>query len=270
MSGLIIQLPGTTFTGSGLLKLYRDAIINSGSLFCFDFLDTYCNPYAAGNLTNGAIFTNLVPGAPVATLQVPTSSIVTTDSNGVNFASTAGGPSGINLGTTYDMAASNNAFLATIWFKTSSSQTGAYPGVMGLAGNTGTTCQYAVDTGPTPGQSTTRISSSGGASSATTGIAPTTMQQIALLWTPGMAYGFRNGALISNLTANTTLLAPGLPEAIGATGGAMSAYAPLLARIYRAWKENITVSAAASGLTPLAQATAQIAADYAANSGRFS
>jgi len=268
MSGLIIQLPGTTFTGTGLPKLYRDAIINSGSMFCFDFLDTYCNPNPVGNLANGLTFTNLVTAGPVATVVNTGTSNVAMASNGVVF--NGSGFGAIDFGTTYDLSGSNNSFLATAWFKTSSSQNAAYPGVMGLAGNTGSTNQYSIDSGPNPGTTAT-LAHVGVGSTTYSGTPPTTLQQVAVFWTPGSMTMFRNGVVVTSAGAPTTLVATGIGhEGLGVSASILNAFSPFNGTVYRAWKENITNSATASGLTQLAQATAQIAADYAANSGRFS
>lgn len=265
---IITKIPGVIFTDATLPKLCRDSIINTGSLFCFDFLDTYCNPLASGNVANGAIFKNLVIGAPDGIANSTGGSIMTTSPNGLVFNGVFG--ASVDLGATYDRSGDNHSFLALAWFKTDPAVNAAYPGVLGLCTNTSSGNQYSIDSGPAPGNITPIATANGVGMSGSAN--PTLKTQVAVMWTPGAVSYFVNGALVISQAGPATATAPptGTHESIGVSANGMAAFSPFKGNIYRAYKEDLSISAAATGKTITAQALAQVIADYAANVGRFS
>src|SRR5690606_32307099 len=55
-----------TLSDTSLFKVAGDPAVSGGTLMLFDFKSAFCNPNEDGDLVNGDIFRNLVPGAPDA------------------------------------------------------------------------------------------------------------------------------------------------------------------------------------------------------------
>lgn len=271
---LIIKIPGVTFTDSTLPKLYRDSLINTGSLYCYDFLDAYTNSLAAGNVANGASFANLVPNKAASTV-VNSAAHITNGASGLTF--TGGSYAAVDFGTSFNMAtAGNHSFLAVIWFKADPTLDAFYPNLMAFTTNTsGANDQFNFDLGASQSGSLMTLRGTVGDSTLqASSVAKATRHQAAVAWTPGKTSLFVDGVLVGSDTtlAGATLVNPpaGTHEGIGISSVIASAFAPFKGTVYRAYKEDLTISMAASGRTFEAQALAQVQADWAANNTRFS
>ena len=64
---LIAKIPDTSFTNLSLPKLYRDAVITPGTLFCYDFADP-TSWVKQANSASGDVVKNLVDGGEDAAL----------------------------------------------------------------------------------------------------------------------------------------------------------------------------------------------------------
>ncbi|MBO0951218.1 hypothetical protein [Fibrella forsythiae] len=254
--GLIVKLSGTTFTDPTLPKLYRDSILNAGSMLLFDFktLATYAGGVApaAGMLANGFAMNNLVDAAPAATVNGAT--VAYNAAGAIEF----NGSGNLTFGDNYNLASSNADFLNIMWIKMTAASA-AYAQLFGrstttTAGNT----QYRLDMGA---DGLTPRGSAGGANNiGTVTIPPTSAQalntvfQVAYSRVGTAINAYWNGIKIRDYTAfNETGLAN--PATTPNMGGGVKGL------VYRAYMENLTVS----GKNPLAQ----VQADYAANSARF-
>lgn len=110
---LIQRVPGVTFTNT-LPKLYRDQVINAGTLQLYDALDTFSWPsQAAGPGT----LNNLVDGGASAAV----SSTVLFD-NGFRFVDTGSGADLITLPASAQPTATEPGFLFLLWLKRDATQ----------------------------------------------------------------------------------------------------------------------------------------------------
>lgn len=257
MSVSVIQKLSSSFTDSSLPKLYRDSIINSGTKFCFDFLNAYCNPNPDGAIASNATFNNLVDSAPVATSTTANLTNVTGKAGINNAASSAQ----VTLGgvASYDMSTLNHEFLLCFWFKLNSTyNSSAYYSPFGYTTSNNNTAQWIFDMGSAG--LTPRFSVGTGSSADTvqssTNVSTGTIYQVAGHWKPGVSVDiYLNGALNNSLTTSVVSTLQGVS---GVTPNLMQA---MKGTIYRCWMEDLT----ASGNTPLGQ----VSADYTGNSARF-
>lgn len=262
----VIQKLSSAFTDTTLPKLYRDPIMNAGTLALFDFLNSYCNPNADGALASGVTFNNMVDGSPIgATLNASGNASNLTGKTGLSLSGAAGSTAKLlTFGTAgaFDDAVLKHNFLYTLWLKTpAASPATGYTPLLSLspsgAGN-GNAAQMWSDTG-SDGY-TVRFQQGNGSGTAVNSqraaTANNAVAQVGYRMNPGNGEYemFYNGASLGTLTGGPTspLSAAAMTLAIG--GGYNGT-------IYRMSVEDLTVS----GLT----GAAQIAADYAANSGRF-
>ncbi|WCT78681.1 hypothetical protein [Novosphingobium humi] len=262
----VIQRLSSAFTDTTLPKLYRDPIMNAGTLALFDFLNAYCNPNPDGALASGATFNNLVEGSAIgATLNASGNVSNLTGKAGLSLSGAAGGTAKLltfGAAGAFDDAVLKHHFLYTLWLKTpAASPASGYTPLLSLspsgAGN-GNNAQMWSDTG-SDGY-TVRFQQGTGSSTTNSQRAATAnnaVAQVGYRMNPGNGEYelFYNGASVTGtLTGGPTspLSAAAMTLAIG--GGYKGT-------IYRVGIEDLTVS----GLT----AAAQVAADYAANSARF-
>jgi hypothetical protein len=133
-------------------------------------------------------------------------------------------------------------------------------------------CQYAIDLGPSQASTGYSVRGSAGNATQTFGVGPG-RHQAAVAWKAGKMSLFIDGALVGSDSTNATqtLATPpaGTHEGMGLASNIANAFAPFKGQIYRAYKEDLTLSMAASGRTFEAQALAQVQADWAANASRF-
>lgn len=248
-------------TDTSLPFFPNDAIIDSGTKCCFDYLDPNCNANATGALANGAPFINLVGTGANATAQINAGSL--TNSNGIVF-STDTGTKYINAGAGYCPPA-GHAFVAIVWVKMAAATMSNNDGAMSLGANTssylftieisgsGANLNFAVGGGSTGGGNSVSISVP----------AASTVHQLAVAYDPaGIMQAFADGALVGSaaapLGANmidysaNNLRFGADPASVCWNGG----------EVYRNVLSDLTVS----GL----KASAVVANDYAMNTGRFS
>lgn len=253
----VSKLTGVTFTDATLPLLYRDSMINPGTLACFDFKNPYCWPTgvvpAAGTaVPNGTVFNNLVPGGP--TLTVSGSTMTYNGTGGLVFDSSTT----LSLGNNYNFATTNANFAIYTWYKQSAAANtyGQYVGrsTNGNAPN----CQYRFDYGN--GGLSPRLTV-GGATSTTTvntsgaGSLNTVYQYCGTRVGTQVSF-YRNGLQTQTSTmTDTTLANPTISNMV--LGGDVFKGA-----IYRLVIEDLTVSGK--------NALSQVQADYAANASRFS
>ncbi|ABM38603.1 hypothetical protein [Polaromonas naphthalenivorans] len=242
-SSTIVNVNGN-FSDAAMPLLPRDGLINPGSKFLFDFADSYCNNgNIAGALPNGAVFKNLVDGAPNAINGGTTTTLAA--AGGLVFAGTSNGATFLNLGLTYDLSALNAEFLVIGWAKVAAN-VGNNRGLIGL-GTSVSAYQYSLE------------SNSGGT---TLGNAPNTgaVMQVAYTRSPaGVSKVFAIGAPVSiNGSAATTLADySASPTRVGVSPSSIA----MIGTIYRVYLENLTISGAS--------AAEQVLYDWVANAGRF-
>lgn len=275
MGNSVIERLSTPFTDASLPRLYRDPILNTGSMFLFDFLDGFSNPNGDGNLAAGASFANLVDGAPGATIVGTTASFASLSGRAGLAIPGATGAAGtanyVDLGTSYNLAALNHDFLMILWLKTvASGFTTGYPqilvqGPFSNEGNDQVSITMGSD-GKTPRGSVANSTGTGASASGASGAGLGAVQQLAMFRAGStLALSLNNVAV----TPQTVIPGTGLYDVSSSGSPSTKIGAAYKGTMYRAYKEDLTVSAAAIGSTPAAQAAAQIAADYAANASRF-
>lgn len=229
--------------------IYRDATASAGTKFLFDFLDTYCNANATGALPSGAIFTNLVDGAPNGVNG--NTNQVNEVTGGITFNGTIF--NGINLGTSYNLSGTNPSFVVIAWIKVGTG-VGNDKGLLSLGTST-TVYQHKMTTS----SGGTRIT----VGAANTGLAIVNtgaVMQVAVSWSPlGVVRAFANGVLVGQSNSAPTTLTSF--AATNTTIGADPSLTAGVGTVYRVLQENLTVS----GNTDLAV----VMADYADNVGRF-
>jgi hypothetical protein len=254
--GLITKLPNVNFTDASLPKLYKDGLINAGTLGLYDFKNAVTFggslPAAGSTLTNGLSLTNMVDAGPAAS--VVSSALVYTAGGGIQF--NGGGPASlISMGNNYNLAPANPNFLMLLWVKMTmvSSNYGL------LFGRGYTTnppdCQYRFDMGANGQQIRAGI---GGPTTVPVGevagaTALNSLYQVAIAKVGTTLSIYRNGLLTGTAGCDATLANPALPLELGRDYKGV---------VYRVLIENLTIS----GKDPLKQ----VQADYAANAGRFS
>ncbi|MBB3940682.1 hypothetical protein GGR39_002339 [Novosphingobium fluoreni] len=271
MAVSIIDRLSTNFTDATLPKLYRDIVLNPGSMYLFDFLSSYSNPNADGNLAPGATFKNMVDGAADAVLIGSSATIVNLPGRaGISMPGVGGGAptTSIELGGAgaFSLHASNHDFLEFAWIKTPSAGfvTG-YPQILvnGVFGNEGND-QISITThsdGKTPRISIANAAGVANTLSGSSGQGLGAPTQVGMARIGSALRLYINGALVSSGSGPATLYDTSAQKTKLGAG--------YKGTVYRVGKEDLTVSAAASGLSLVAQADAVMAADYATNAPRF-
>ena len=240
----------------------------AGMKYLFDFQIPYSNPNAAGSLVSGAPFLNLVAGGAAGSAYINGGGIVSSAA-GLDF--NGAGDAAIDVGSAYDMHALSHDWLVSFWFKQSASMTTAYAVIAGLTTNSSSSNdQWSVDIGS--GGANPRATLGGSTISFGGAFSTSVATHIAVALQSGTAYLFKNGALVTSQTgvtipsppANThegygRVNQPGVPLYIN------SGFSPPIGRFYRAFKEDLTVSA----VTTLAGIQARLTAEYNANVARM-
>lgn len=256
----LILKTSSVFTAAGLPRLYRDSILNAGSLCLFDFANTYCFPKQAAPVS-GDTFVNLVDGAP--------GGVVANYSNAFGFAGGGifipgyGGATSsyIDLGDNYNLSALGSPdFLQIAWVKqdAASYDTVSNQGIWGRSNDISTAnCQFHLEMNSQlsgrVSNGTTNVNPVAGSGFA----APIAKTQIAQAWVNGVLYIYANGVLVSSAGIAGPLNNPaGARAKIGAIQNFWKGY------VYRTYLENLTVSGKS--------AATQVLADYNANVSRFS
>ncbi len=286
MSALIQQLTGLTLTSPGL-KMYRDGLWNNaGSLYVFDSLDSYSlNGLPVGAISAGQQLANLIQGGSPATFELGGTGpgTITENAAGSGFTITPTNASW-DVGRNYDLSTSQHAFLATCWFKPGPQTTNHEEVIQSFNGASFANIQYCLAWNP----STLALIGNVGASSVSTAAEITSgvNQQVGIAWyvSGGIGYIqiFKNGQLVGTQASGvpTTLPEPdagtyaegfgfcGLGSTVSKVGTLLNAPATSLTWL-RSYKEDLTISAAASGNTLAVQAAQQVLADWNANHARF-
>lgn len=256
---LITKIPGTPFTGAAKPKLYREPLINAGTLYCYDFLDPYTNPGADGVFLAGTALNSLGPAAGTGTVTGSAGIANLAGKAGLSMPGAGGGTVSIGSNGQYDLSSTNAEFLVILWLKLPADYltTNYLPVAHNSTGATNP-AQWWLDLdwgGKTPRFS---VGTGAGAYSLSAGASLTVgaPAQVAMRWkSTGLMEVHINAALSSAVatagpktlqSAATTV--PKLRSDIKGT-------------IYRLYQENLSISGKS--------AAAQIAADYAANVGRF-
>jgi len=260
MANSTIQQVPTAFTDTSLPILYRDPLINAGSLYLFDFTSAYCNPNPDGNLSAGAVFNNLVDGGAAASILSGATAGGFANLTGKAGLSLSGGNNAtLDLGAQYDFSTSLHPFVAIIWIKTPTTGfTTGYPKVLSADGYASAENieQFSFDMASDGKQP--RVGCGNGTTSQALSIPDGqglgAVSQIAMSWSPGVLSVFYNGALYNSTTTSVpaTLAAPTVNvQSRNAYNG----------RFYQTYLEDLQVS----GLT----AASVVAADYAIRSAHF-
>lgn len=201
---------GAPITSPNAFKTFSDPVLNENSKFLFDFTRIDSNPHSDGNLSNGAVFTNLVEGAPDAVYTLSsTAAQVVAGRKGVYF---PGGASGnfISLGTSYDLYADQPEYIDSLFFKlpASSYTTTNYQQIVMRSDGTANGSQEWIDTGVGGVRPRVAMGWVDGSNSQAVGhstdITPGGVVQIALRYKPGSPGSFDcywNGALLASSTS---------------------------------------------------------------------
>jgi hypothetical protein len=256
---VIIRIPNITFSGAGLPKLSRDSIITSGTKLLYDSVDSYSYAKQA-NPSNGSpsadTWVNLVEGGAAASIYSPNGDI--TFNKGFIPSGTPFNKVVLNGGA---IPATPTKALAIVWVKH-------------LAQTATTNSQILINLSGIVGIFWTPVVTTNAAANSFVGFTngsaqrqfPSLTPAVGSIYQLGIAYdnaGFAqtlyvNGALAGTFSGYQNIQAPGAAPQLMAAAGYSSVY---LGNYYRALYDDLS-----SGVTPLSI----VAADYAANSARFS
>lgn len=271
MTTIITKIPGVTFSDATLPKLYRDPVIDIGTKIVVDGLDTYSWPKQAAP-AQADNWVNLVSGG--------TNGLVNTAgaAGGVDVGFAGGGfQFGKVAGPSYDyikfsgasLAAASVGLLVIVWLKhIDYTSADVYSGVAGCAVDGGSENQWTIQC-----DSTTRAytGKANGVATPEFALASNEIAQIAISMSKINDAGspssdhylrlYKNGAQVGSAisTGSTTLTQPS--DAAVYLGGVPTYQTDWSGRIYRHVLSDLS-----AGISPLAT----VAADYAANVGRFS
>lgn len=247
-----------TFTDESLPLLTRDALINPGSMYLYDFLDPWCNPHADGPLDGTAVFRDLIDNGATASITSGGFSSLA----GPSGIASSGVPGALHLGASgaYDLAPLNAEFVIIFWIKTPASGFAEtpYQRLFTMGSETaGNAAQWYVDTG---GDGRTYRFQYGLGSMVAN-------QQIAGQ-NAGVArqYAFHvrpaSGLLAVYVDGTVqTQVAPGAFTLQSANGLQPHINGGWIGTIYRIYQENLSLSGRS--------AREQIVADYTMNAARF-
>lgn len=271
MTTIITKIPGVTFSDATLPKLYRDPVIDIGTKIVVDGLDTYSWPKQAAP-AQADNWVNLISGG--------TNGLVNTAAaaGGVDVGFAGGGfQFGKVAGTSHDyikfsgarLAAASVGLLAIVWLKhVDYTSADVFSGVAGCAVDGGAGNQWVIQCNATTRDYTGKAN---GVEAPPVTLASNEIAQIALSMTKIDSGGaassghylrlYKNGAQVGSAisTGSTTLRQPS--DAAVYLGGIPLYQTDWSGRIYRH---------VLSDLSAVSSPLATVAADYAANVGRFS
>lgn len=257
---IITKIPGVTFTDTALPKLYRDSVINTGTKWAYDALDTYSYP-AQSAPSNGATWASMTPTAADATMVGATMGFA----NG--FVKT--GSDYFNAPTTGKVGASADGLLFVIWFKYGTQPTTGYSGIAGLF-DSNSVNQYGltVDNNVSNGNMLGRLNNGAYGLNIMNSVTAGTIHQIAMSLKKqldGSYIGafYRNGILLGSGAAGSSIAQPVAtnPRIGNVTSGAYSGV--FQGTIYRSFFDDT------STLENQAAITALVLKDYTDNVSRF-
>jgi hypothetical protein len=257
---IITKIPGVTFTDTALPKLYRDSVINTGTEWVYDALDTYSYP-AQSAPTAGDVWGSLTPAAANATLS----------GTGVGFSGgfTKTGAGYFNAPATGKVAASADGLLFVIWFKYGTQATSGNSGIAGLFDSNAVN-QYGltVDNNVSNGNMLCRLNNGASGMAILNSVPSGTIYQIAMSLkkqTDGTYVGafYKNGVLLESSAAGSSIAQPvaTAPRIGSVASGAYSGN--FQGTIYRSFFDNT------SALADQAAITALVLKDYTDNVSRF-
>lgn len=256
---LIQKLTDVTFTDTTIPKLYRDAVITDGTIFCYDFADPTSWVKQANALTADEVLNLVDGGAPGVTTAL-------TFTAGKGFATGLGVADRIVLPDAAKLAGNTGGFLFVIWMKPGSQSNALGGQVAGYCydATSGPWCIYWTN----PNY---KFFINGELEN-TLYITPNTaIKQMGIAWVDNGDGTFDNriyidGALHSSSVATyNTIQAPATAPTSATLGDGLNAgtLAPYhIGTMYRAFMDDLGVS----GADPLTL----IQRDWAANNGRFS
>lgn len=261
---IITRIPGVTFTDASLPKLYRDNIVTAGTKWLYDAKDAYSYAKQAAPVAGTDAWVNLTESGVNASF----GGSVGFSGGGFDFLP-ASGSDIITLPASGKVAANTAGFLAILWIEwglqTSVSGYGVVGGCM-----SGTTAQW--------GWATQWNGNNGNLTSLVNGLQP---NEVASLL-PNIAAGtklqlglsylrkadgtmdarvYRNGAHVTTQNmGNSPLVQPAATNPV--LGATSTTFSPdWKGKVYRSFFDDLSTTA-----DPLTL----VAADYAANVGRFS
>lgn len=258
---LIIKVPGVAFTRT-LPKLYRDAVIGTGTKFVHDALNaaSYAKQAApaAGN-PSADLWTNLVDGAGTGKFYSPSGEIVWGGSGG--FAS-VGGPSEKIAALNNANPAAESKCVGIVWVKHGSG--GGTTDCVANFGDMLTVQHTNAINGAVPANRFYATSSSVGGITEFTGIGDTTAK-VGTVFQLAVAYDsvalamamFVNGVQVASRVGYQALPAPTRPHTLAQATGFGAGY---VGTFYRWLFDNLTGGKTAAEV---------VALDYALNAGRF-
>lgn len=264
---LIQRIPGVNFTDTSLPLLRRDSIVNAGTVFAYDFKDTYCWPSQTAP-TNGTAVKNLADGLADGTAEINGGNSFGFSGGGVVMSAPtlSSAARRINFPTAARLPAGNQGLLFIIWLR---QDTQTNPGDAALiAGHTyqaGSESQYFASRNGSTSQ--LRIS----CNAVHTNVAEPAvgvLTQLAVARIPNGSGGFLVRAFMNGAQAGAdqtdafaTLRQPvngSLTCSLAGGGGFQQTWC---GKVYRVVLEDLGVSGAS--------ALAQVQVDYAANASRF-
>lgn len=265
--GLILRNKTQSFNSSQP-TIHRDAIINAGTLWCFDFKNTACYDQAA-QPTNSKVLNNLVDiptPAPAGGFINASSTTLTYEPNSGGMAFPRQQNGAITLGNSYPLQSLNN-FVVAMWVRTPDQVTIIPPNVALMSRSSGidfgANNQFAIHSGA--GGAAWQLVLMGSSQALATSFFPYPMDsifityQLAFSIVGGTVTTFVNGVKAFSDAIPFTLASSTRPILLGNfDGGSTAQYR---GKIYRTWAENLAVS----GRTALER----IQSDYLLNHGRF-
>lgn len=262
---------------AGSIKLLADPLLNTGSKYLFDYTElSVCNKNAAGVLAAGSIFTDLIsnvstPGAPLTAV---VSGTITNNAGSTGLSLPGGASTGalaIGAASQFDFSSSNHDILIIEYVK--------FPTTPFVASNSpwllhstaiGGNMQYgfSVTTSGTIIKGVYYNTSNQAQSipaSGTLNAAGVTQIAMHISPTMGVVHTYVNGVL-NNTFNSAAWTYPANASVLTIAGYSVSNNGGFQGNLYRDYLEDITVSAAAAGLSTTAQAAAQVALAYATTS----
>lgn len=259
---IITRIPGVTFTGATLPKLYRDALITPGTKWCYDTGDLYSYVKQAAPVEGVDVWKSLTNAAADASF-----------GGSVGFASggfvfSAGATEKINLPTSSKVASNANGLLSIFWINwgTQTATTGS--GLVGGCISSNANKQWAFTTSFTGSNGNLGFQINNTNPLNISAIPANTKMQIAIAIkrnTSGvLVYSwYRDGVLLgSTISADTVITQPTQTiQIIGGVVGVDYTNGDWNGRVYRAFFDDLSTTP-----DPLTL----VQTDYASNNGRFS
>lgn len=272
---LVIEIPGVVFTDKTLPVLVRDALISSGTRFLYDF----SNPYSwesQANPADGSKVSNLVSGGAQGTVYVGSGQTIEFVGGGFRFDKEL--LEGVVIPDSAGMlAASNAGFIYTVWVKhLAQTANNNQALIAGNAYGTGLENQYSCSY--VWSDNTYRMTADS-TRPGTIILAVNEIAQLSIAYLPDGAGGFKvrgykNGVKVGTDSATAPPL--NVPVTAGRAAGIGNSLnqSSLFSHdwtgvVFRTWLEDISISQPTAALRS-DYADAQVAKDYANNTGRFS